>query len=297
MEKNYLILASILAGLAAAAFIYGLVSRIIVFFSGENKLPAPDRDETFLLMLVAPFAVMVEQSKGMAKELAECRSLLNTAGKFWGGMTASEVIASRFLMIPAGFLWGGLMGAALGGGAALSLLLGLIAALVLRCYPMDALKRQAAQRQKEFVKHLPGALDMLLISGRAGMDLRNSILYLADNYIPGTLTEEIQRVRSELAFGASLSDSLMNMAARINVTEVTSLVVALTQALETGTSISDILATITADLRRRRLLGAREEAQTAAVKIAFPMLLLIIPGIFIVLLGPVILKLSATLMK
>ena len=141
------------------------------------------------------------------------------------------------------------------------------------------------------MKQLPGALDMLLIAGRAGMDLRNAILYLADHYIPGAVSEELQRVRRDLAFGASLSDALMEMAGRLGVTELTSLVVALTQSLETGTSISDTLSVFTSDLRRRRLLGAKEEAQTATVKIAFPMLLLIIPGIFIVLLGPVLLKL------
>ena len=83
----------------------------------------------------------------------------------------------------------------------------------------------------------------------------------------------------------------MRMAERLEVTELTSLAVALTQSLETGTSISDTLSVFTADLRRKRLLSAKEEAQTATVKIAFPMLLLIIPGIFIVLLGPVLLKL------
>ena len=287
MENQYLLLVSVLLGMTAGAVVYGVAAKIVSIWSGEPEAAGDARRDSLLFLILWPIAKRIENSKGDAKELAECRRLLDAAGPFWGGMSAAEVLAVRYLMLPLGILWGVVIGGALELGGLVMLALGLAAALILRMLPVDALKRQADRRRRSFMKQLPGALDMLLIAGRAGMDLRNAILYLADHYIPGAVSEELQRVRRDLAFGASLSDALMEMAGRLGVTELTSLVVALTQSLETGTSMS----VFTSDLRRRRLLGAKEEAQTATVKIAFPMLLLIIPGIFIVLLGPVLLKL------
>lgn len=287
MENQYLLLVSVLLGMTVGAVVYGVAAKIVSIWSGEPEAAGDARRDSLLFLILWPIAKRIENSKGDAKELAECRRLLDAAGPFWGGMSAAEVLAVRYLMLPLGILWGVVIGGALELGGLVMLALGLAAALILRMLPVDALKRQADRRRRSFMKQLPGALDMLLIAGRAGMDLRNAILYLADHYIPGAVSEELQRVRRDLAFGASLSDALMEMAGRLGVTELTSLVVALTQSLETGTSMS----VFTSDLRRRRLLGAKEEAQTATVKIAFPMLLLIIPGIFIVLLGPVLLKL------
>ena len=80
---------------------------------------------------------------------------------------------------------------------------------------------------------------------------------------------------------------MLDMATRMELPELGSLCIALSQALETGTSMSQILAQATADIRKQRLLAAKNEAQKATVSIAFPMLLLIVPGLFIVLLGPV----------
>ena len=291
MENQYLLLASVLLGLTVGAVVYGGAAKMISAWSGDAETPEDSRKDSLLFQILRPIAKWIEKNGGHAKDLAECRRLLEAAGPFWGGMSAAEVLAVRYLMLPLGVLWGAVIGGALELGGLVMLALGLAAALILWMLPLDSLKRQAEHRRKNFMKQLPGALDMLLIAGRAGMDLRNAILYLADHYIPGAVSEELQRVRRELLFGSSLSDALMRMAERLEVTELTSLAVALTQSLETGTSISDTLSVFTADLRRKRLLGAKEEAQTATVKIAFPMLLLIIPGIFIVLLGPVLLKL------
>jgi tight adherence protein C len=77
----------------------------------------------------------------------------------------------------------------------------------------------------------------------------------------------------------------------MDVAEFSTLVIAITQSIETGTSIANTLATTAAEMRNSRLLIAKEEAQKVTVKITFPMLLLIVPGVFIVLLGPIILKL------
>jgi tight adherence protein C len=165
------------------------------------------------------------------------------------------------------------------------------AAIVMFMLPQDSLKRQAQKRQAQFQRQLPGALDLLLIAVRTGLDLRSSIIYVADNYIDGAIKEELQKAKQSLTFGETLSDALLKTAYRMDVAEFSTLVIAITQSIETGTSIANTLATTAAEMRNSRLLIAKEEAQKVTVKITFPMLLLIVPGVFIVLLGPIILKL------
>ena len=131
----------------------------------------------------------------------------------------------------------------------------------------------------------------MLIAVRTGLDLRSSVIYVADNYIDGAIKEELQKAKQSLTFGETLSDALLKTASRMDVAEFSTLVIAITQSIETGTSIANTLATTAAEMRNSRLLTAKEEAQKVTVKITFPMLLLIVPGVFIVLLGPVILKL------
>ena len=183
MENQYLLLASVLLGLTVGAVAYGIAAKIISIWSGEPETAGDARRDSLLFAILRPIAQRIENSKGDAKELAECRRLLDAAGQFWGGMTASEVLAVRYLMLPLGFLWGAVIGGALELGGLVMLALGLAAALVLRMLPVDSLKRQADHRRRNFMKQLPGALDMLLIAGRAGMDLRNAILYLADHIL------------------------------------------------------------------------------------------------------------------
>lgn len=284
---------SIFAGLTCGAMIYGLLAKALPYWL-HGQAPEPGggsgRNSLFLLLL-RPLADYFESSGKYIKELTRYQSLLSAAGSFWGGMTAAEVYAARYFLPLAGLLWGFVLSAVCGGGAALGTLLGAVAAIILAMYPEDALKRQAEKRRKEFMKQLPGALDLLLISGQAGLDLRSSILYLADHFPPGPLTGELGYVRRDLMLGASLSDALTGMSQRMGIMELTSLTVAVSQSLETGSSVTQTLRAFASDLRRRHLTAIREEAQKVGVKIAFPMLLLIIPGVFIVLLGPVILRL------
>ena len=144
------------------------------------------------------------------------------------------------------------------------------------------------------MKQLPGALGHA-VDRRARRNWICAMRFFIWRIItsPERFRRELQRVRRDLAFGASLSDALMEMAGRLGVTELTSLVVALTQSLETGTSISDTLSVFYLGPAQAETARSKGGGADRNREIAFPMLLLIIPGIFIVLLGPVLLKIDS----
>lgn len=289
-------IAAVLIGLAVAALVFAVVSRLTALLSSRDAAEKQtDSRDSLLIALVHPFALALEQNPKYAAERRKYNDMLEISGPFWGGMTSSEVLASKYVLPFFGIFWGLCIGLILSLPFLITLFLMLLAALLLCKMPESSLAGQVEQQKKLFLKQLPGALDLLLISVKSGMDLRGSIFYLARNYVEGPVKREFHKVELRISLGGSLSDSLEDMADRLNLPVYSSLAVSLTQALETGTSIANILQLATGDIRKQRLLQAKTDAQTAAVKIAFPMLLLIIPGVFIVLLGPVAIRLMTQL--
>ena len=113
MENQYLLLVSVLLGMTVGAVVYGVAAKIVSIWSGEPEAAGDARRDSLLFLILRPIAKRIENSKGDAKELAECRRLLDAAGPFWGGMSAAEVLAVRYLMLPLGILWGAVIGGAL----------------------------------------------------------------------------------------------------------------------------------------------------------------------------------------
>jgi tight adherence protein C len=293
MEMNYLVLSSVLLGLTAGAIVFAMTRKLIAFFNenDENNNAGESRNDSILMGIVIPIARKMEKNRNYEKDITEANRLINITGKFWGGLSGAEVLAMRYVTALGGVIWGVVFCCILQLNAFIVLCVSAFAAIVMFMLPQDSLKREAQKRQAQFQRQLPGALDLLLIAVRTGLDLRSSIIYVADNYIDGAIKEELQKAKQSLTFGETLSDALLKTAYRMDVAEFSTLVIAITQSIETGTSIANTLATTAAEMRNSRLLTAKEEAQKVTVKITFPMLLLIVPGVFIVLLGPVILKL------
>ena len=93
MENQYLLLVSVLLGMTVGAVVYGVAAKIVSIWSGEPEATGDARRDSLLFLILRPIAKRIENSKGDAKELAECRRLLDAAGPFWGGMNAAEVLA------------------------------------------------------------------------------------------------------------------------------------------------------------------------------------------------------------
>lgn len=159
--------------------------------------------------------------------------------------------------------------------------------------PALQIKAQISRRQNEIVKALPDALDLLTICVEAGLGFEQAMGKVYEKW-DNDLALAFGRVLQEIQLGKQRSQALRDMSNRMDVPDVTSFVAALIQAQQLGVSIGKILRIQADQMRVKRRQRAQEKAQQAPVKMVIPMVLLIFPSIWIVLLGPSIILLVDT---
>ena len=155
-------------------------------------------------------------------------------------------------------------------------------------YPRLWLNQQIARRKKEILKTLPDALDLLVICVEAGLGFDAAMQRVAERW-NNELGKAFARVLQEIALGRSRKDALRDMAARVDLPEMTTFVAAIIQAEQLGVSIAKVLHIQADQMRLRRRQRAEELARQAPIKMLFPLVFLIFPAMFVVLLGPALL--------
>lgn len=159
--------------------------------------------------------------------------------------------------------------------------------------PALQLKGQISSRQDRIVKALPDALDLLTICVEAGLAFDMAMGKVYEKW-DNDLSVAFGRVLQEIQLGKIRREALRDMASRMDVPDVTSFTAAIIQADQLGVSISKILRVQSDQMRVKRRQRAQEKAQQAPVKMMIPMVFLIFPSIWIVLLGPSIIILMKT---
>jgi tight adherence protein C len=155
--------------------------------------------------------------------------------------------------------------------------------------PVMLLRRRAKNRQDAFWKALPDSLDLLTTCVEAGLSLDFAFQRVAERQ-KGPVGEEIGRMLREKALGQTRKEALTSMAERVDLPDVNVFVHSVIQAETLGTSIAQVLRVQARQLRVRRRQRAEQVARQAAPKMVFPLVFFVLPSLFIVILGPIILN-------
>jgi len=220
-------------------------------------------------------------------ELSKLKTKLANAG------FRSEAAGSIFL----GLKFAGLLlGLFLGGGTVLGIAgvsqKSLIAALILAgaffYLPGLALSLLARRRQQAIFLGLPDALDLMVVCVEAGLGLDQAMRKVSEEMKKTypVIAEEFGLANFQLQMGRPRVEVLHELGIRTGVADLRSLAAVLIQADKFGSSIAQALRVQSDSMRTRRRQLAEEKAAKTAVKLIFPLVLFIFPGIFVVLVGP-----------
>ncbi|MDE3097144.1 MAG: type II secretion system F family protein [Chloroflexota bacterium] len=155
--------------------------------------------------------------------------------------------------------------------------------------PMMLLRRRAKNRQMAFWKALPDSLDLLTTCVEAGLSLDFAFQRVAERQ-RGPVGSEFSRMLREKALGQTRKEALTAMAERIDLPDVSVFVNSVIQAETLGTSIAQVLRAQSRQMRMRRRQRAEQVARRAAPKMVFPLVFFVMPSLFIVILGPIIIN-------
>ena len=153
--------------------------------------------------------------------------------------------------------------------------------------PRMLVQSRARRRQVEIDYQLPELIDLLIVTVEAGIGFTGS-LRIAGERIHGPLGEELALTLQEQTMGLTTNEALLNMLARAETPGMRSFIRSVLQGETLGVSIGQILRNVASDMRKRRRALAEERAQKAPIKILFPLIFMIFPAIFVILLGPAV---------
>jgi tight adherence protein C len=141
------------------------------------------------------------------------------------------------------------------------------------------------KRQARIQAELPDAMDLLSVCVEAGLGFDAALAQVARN-TTGQLASELARALQEMQIGKSRTEALRSTAERTTVPELRAFVAALVQAGELGISVATVLREQAKEMRVKRRQRAEEKAQKIPVKILFPLMLCLMPALFVMILGP-----------
>lgn len=156
--------------------------------------------------------------------------------------------------------------------------------------PVMWLQSKISRRQENILRALPDALDLLSICVEAGLGFDQAMGKIYEKW-DNDLAIAFGRVLREIQLGKLRREALRDMAERMQVPDITSFTAAVIQADQLGVSLNKILRVQSDQMRVKRRQRAQEKAHQAPVKMMIPMVLLIFPSLWIVLLGPAVISL------
>ena len=220
-------------------------------------------------------------------ELGKLRTKLAVAG-FRSESASSIYLGLRFTCLVAGFLLGGGALTTLRGVSIHTLEMAFGLAVIMFYVPAAVVDFLGRRRRQAIFLALPDALDLLVVCVEAGLGLDQAMRRVADEMRATyrILADEFAICNFQLQVGRPRAEVLHELGIRTGVSDLRALAAVLIQADRFGSSIAQALRTQSESMRVRRRQLAEEKAAKTAVKLIFPLVLFIFPGIFVVLVGP-----------
>ena len=160
--------------------------------------------------------------------------------------------------------------------------------------PNFMVSRMASRRQKGLRKGMPNALDMLVICVESGLGLDQALMQVAKElrHAHKEISDEFAILNLEIRAGKRRADALHHLGERTDVDELKKLVSVLVQSDRFGTSISQTLKNFSDFMRVQMRQDAEEKAAKIGVKLVFPIFFFILPSLFVVTVGPMIVRVT-----
>ena len=182
------------------------------------------------------------------------------------------------------------------GPSILTVGMAVVVPLVAYFLPELLLHSRGQERQAAIAMELPDTLDQMTIAVEAGLGFESAMARAGANG-KGALAEELVRTLQDIAVGQPRREAYLALAERTGVQDLRRFIRAVVQADQYGVSIADVLRTQAQEMRLKRRQRAEEKAMQIPVKVIFPLILCILPTLFIVLLGPAVMDIVATFSK
>ena len=153
--------------------------------------------------------------------------------------------------------------------------------------PMSVLRRRLERRRERIEAALPELIDLLVLMVEAGLGFSGS-LRIAGGWFRGPLGDELRLTLQEQSMGLSTKQALTNLLERCETPAMRSFVRSILQGETLGVSIGAILRNLAVEMRKRRRAQVEQQAQKAPIKMLFPLVFMIFPALFVVILGPAV---------
>jgi tight adherence protein C len=164
-------------------------------------------------------------------------------------------------------------------------------------FPKYWVTRRVEVRKAAIINAFPDSLDLMLVCVEAGQSLDQSILRVSNELRIGfpELAEEFEIVSQEAKAGKDKTTVLKDMAERCGVPDISSFVTVMVQSAQFGTSISDALRVYASEMRDKRVMRAEEAANKLPTKMTLATMMLTVPPLMAILIGPSIYAIATSL--
>ncbi|MDO8526783.1 MAG: type II secretion system F family protein [Deltaproteobacteria bacterium] len=173
------------------------------------------------------------------------------------------------------------------GASPIAIIMGAAVGLV---WPWVWLFSKQKERVQNIRKDLPLVMDLLAVSVSAGMDMTGALQRIVKNLPAGALKKEFEILLQDLKLGQSRKEAFLLLKKRVPIFEIQNLVSLLTQSMQLGSPLAPVLLSFANHLRTLRFMQAEKAGIEASQKILFPLILCIMPAVFLMIFAPLLIR-------